>query len=258
MPGFIHLIQLDSQWEDREASHRRAADLIGKAVPQAGDLLVLPEMFSTGFSMDHSATMQSEKTEDETFLAAVAREHCVFVLGGVVTGEGEGKPFNQSVVFNPEGQLLSRYSKERLFTYTDEASHYRAGSSGASFEWAGMKVGMRVCYDLRFPELARDSVRDGAEMLTFIAAWPVKRVNHWITLLQARAIENQAYVVGVNRSGSDPLYTFGGRSIVVDPHGVIIADAGGDEGSVRAKVDAAVVRAWRTEFPAVREFLEPN
>lgn len=255
MPGFVHLIQLDSQWEDRHASHQRSANLIEKAMPQTGDLVVLPEMFSTGFSMNHAATVQSGRVEDEAFLATMAREHCVFTLGGVVTRSGDGKPHNQAVAFDPQGQLLARYSKERLFGYTREADHYRPGRGGAMFEWAGMKVGVRICYDLRFPELARDSVKAGAEMLVYIAAWPVKRIHHWVTLLQARAIENQAFVVGVNRSGRDPDHTYGGRSVVVDPHGVVIADAGGEEGGVRARLDGGLVRAWRAEFPAVREFL---
>jgi predicted amidohydrolase len=255
MPGFVHLIQIEPHWQDRVSSHVRAHALIKKALPQAGDLVVLPEMFSTSFCMDASATVQGVEAEDEAFLSRLAHQYQVFILGGVVTASEAGMPFNQAVAFNPAGDLLARYSKERLFGYTGEADHYSPGGGTVGFEWAGMKVGMRICYDLRFPELARDSLRSGAETLVYIAAWPVKRIQHWITLLQARAIENQAFVVGVNRCGSDPNFTYGGRSIVVDPYGVVIADAGGFEGSVRARLDAKAVRGWREEFPSVREFL---
>jgi hypothetical protein len=99
----------------------------------------------------------------------------------------------------------------------------------------------------------REAVKAGAELLVFIAAWPIKRVQHWITLLQARAIENLAFVVGVNQCGTDPSFTYPGRSLVVDPHGVIIADAGDHEHVLRAEIDPAILHAWRTQFPALRD-----
>jgi predicted amidohydrolase len=121
------------------------------------------------------------------------------------------------------------------------------------FEWAGLKISPLICYDLRFPELARAAVKLGAEVLVYIAAWPVKRYHHWITLLQARAIENQACVIGVNRTGQDPQFSYNGRSLVVDPHGIIIADAGEREQALRAELDTQVIRDWRAQFPALRD-----
>jgi len=110
-----------------------------------------------------------------------------------------------------------------------------------------------VCYDLRFPELARDAIRQGAEVLVYIASWPIKRAQHWVTLLQARAIENLAWVVGVNRCGSDPEFTYPGRTLVVDPHGNIIADAADREGVLVADLLPQVVTDWRAQFPALRD-----
>ena len=110
-----------------------------------------------------------------------------------------------------------------------------------------------VCYDLRFPEVAREAVALGAEMLVCIASWPIARVDHWVTLLRARAIENQAWVVGVNRCGKDPQFTYPGRSMVVDPQGVVVADAADREGVLSVDCDAEVVRGWREVFPALRD-----
>lgn len=257
MPAFAHLIQLDSQWEDRVASHERAKRLIADAAPSSGDLIVLPEMFSTGFSKNTEVTAQTEAAEDETFLADIALTSRCTVVGGVVSrSDNGGKPFNQSVVFGPDGTLIARYRKQRLFSYTDESSHYQAGTGGSPvFEWNGLQIAPLICYDLRFPELARAAVRAGAEALIYIAAWPVKRQEHWITLLKARAIENQAFVIGVNRCGKEPDSTYGGRSMAVDPHGVVIADAGASETSVGVRIYPNTVAEWRNEFPAVTEFL---
>lgn len=257
MPAFAHLIQLDSQWEDRTASHERAKKLIADAAPGHGDLIVLPEMFSTGFSKNIAITTQTEAAEDETFLADTARAFQCTVVGGVVcASDNSDAPFNQSVVFGPDGNLLARYRKQRLFSYTGESDHYQPGTEGPSlFEWNDLQVAPLICYDLRFPELARAAVRAGAEALIYIAAWPVKRQEHWITLLKARAIENQAFVIGVNRCGKEPESSYGGRSMAVDPHGVVIADAGAAETSVGVRIYADVVAEWRNEFPAVTEFL---
>jgi predicted amidohydrolase len=130
---------------------------------------------------------------------------------------------------------------------------HQAGTNVNVFEWQGLKIAPLICYDLRFPELAREAVRAGAEVLVYIAAWPVRRFLHWITLLQARAIENQAYVIGVNRYGSDPQFSYNGRSLIVDPHGVIIADAGEQERVLSAQIDSQIVRDWRSQFPALKD-----
>jgi predicted amidohydrolase len=116
-----------------------------------------------------------------------------------------------------------------------------------------VKVAPFVCYDLRFPEVFRSAVRKGAQVMAVIANWPAKRVEHWVTLLKARAIENQAYVIGVNRVGTDPKLTYPGRSLIVDPHGNVLADGGDKEAVIRAEIDAGVVDAWRRDFPALRD-----
>ena len=247
----IHLCQLDCAWENRSASQQRAAGLIAKAQPREGALIVLPETFSTGFSMNTAVTCQSDAAEDETFLARIAERHGCAVMGGVVARNANGKPCNQSVTVGPDGSVLARYTKLQPFTLGGETAAHEAGSEVVVFEWGGMKIAPFICYDLRFPEHFRRAVGLGAELFVVIASWPVKRHHHWLTLLQARAIENLAFAVGVNRCGTDPQFHYNGRSIVASPHGHIVADAGESERVLSVNVDADEVRRWRSQFPAL-------
>lgn len=130
---------------------------------------------------------------------------------------------------------------------------HECGAQLATFDWAGFTVAPFICYDLRFPEVFREATQRGADLFLVPALWPARRQQHWLTLLQARAIENQAYVVGVNRIGREPDHLYAGRSVIVDPHGVIIADAGECEHVLNARIDPAVVADWRRDFPALRD-----
>ena len=249
----IHALQLDSIWEDKAANFSKVRALLEAAPPEKGSLIVLPEMFATGFSCDISKTLEPTGGETEDFIRALAAEYGCAVLGGVVTPGKEGRGRNQALVIDPNGRELARYTKVQPFSLGGEAEVHEQGAVPSLFEWGGLKFAPLICYDLRFPELARSAVKLGAEVLVYIAAWPVKRFQHWITLLQARAIENQAYVIGVNRTGTDPHFSYNGRSLVVDPHGVIIADAGEREHELRAEIEPSVVREWRAQFPALRD-----
>ncbi len=249
----VHLVQLDSVWEDRPANHAKARQLIAEAQPEPGSLIILPETFATGFSLNLAITAEPEGGPTEQFLRELAAQHQSCVIGGVVTQTHDGRGMNQSLALAPDGTVLARYTKNYPFSLIGEDQAHAAGTSVSVFEWQGLRIAPLICYDLRFPELARAAVRAGAEVLVCIAAWPVKRIQHWITLLQARAIENLAYVIGVNRCGSDPQFTYTGRSLVVDPHGVILADAGEQERVVSAHIDPAIIRDWRAQFPALKD-----
>jgi predicted amidohydrolase len=130
-----------------------------------------------------------------------------------------------------------------------ESANYQAGREVAVFPWQGFTVAPFICYDLRFPEHFRAATRRGAQLITVIANWPVKRIGHWVTLLQARAIENQAYVAGVNRCGADPTLTYNGRSLIVSPKGDILADAGHGESVISAEVNLQELLDYRRELP---------
>jgi predicted amidohydrolase len=249
----IYAIQLDIVWEDKAANFRKVEALVEATAPAAGSLVVLPEMFACGFSMNLAATRQDDERADEAFLAGLARKHRVFVAGGVVSPAGGKMGRNEAVVFSPEGKRIARYAKIHPFSLGGEAKGHEAGSEIVMFDWGGFVAAPFVCYDLRFPEIFRAAARKGANLFMVMALWPVKRQQHWLTLLQARAIENQAYVVGVNRVGREPELLYAGRSIVVDPHGVIIADAGEREHVISAALEPDVVHSWRRDFPALRD-----
>lgn len=249
----LYAVQLDIIWEDKAANFNKIRALLAATPPSPGSLVVLPEMFATGFSMNLALTRQGTGREDETFLLELAREHRAHVIGGVVSGGAGTMGRNEAVAFSPEGKLLARYAKVHPFSLGGESQAHESGAEIVTFGWSDFAVAPFVCYDLRFPELFRAAAHRGASLFVVIALWPVKRQQHWLTLLQARAIENQAYVVGVNRVGSEPNYSYAGRSIVVDPHGVIIADAGEREHVLAASVEAEVVNSWRRDFPALQD-----
>jgi predicted amidohydrolase len=249
----LFAVQPDIVWEDKAANFSRIRALLATHPPEPDALVVLPEMFASGFSMNLAVTRQSAEREDESFLRDIAREHRATVLGGVVSPTEQGRGWNEAVAFAPDGTLLARYAKIHPFSLGGEAVGHEAGTGIVTFPWAGFVVAPFVCYDLRFPEIFRAAARRGANLLVVIALWPVKRQQHWLTLLQARAIENQAWVVGVNRVGSDPQFSYAGRSVVVDPHGVIVADAGEQERVLAASLDPEMANAWRRDFPALRD-----
>ena len=253
----VHCCQLDCAWENKPKNFARARSLLIGAGTKPGDLFVLPEMFSTGFSMNLAATSEGRNPGAEEFQRAAAREFGIYILGGVVADGPEAKGLNQAVLATPQGELTARYSKIHPFSMGGELDHYARGTALSSFFWNGLKVAPFICYDLRFPEVFRSAVREGAEMFVVIASWPSKRAQHWVTLLQARAIENLAYVIGVNRAGTDPTFSYPGRSMIIDPHGNILADAGAAEGTISAEIDPAVAQDWRRDFPPLRDMHWP-
>ena len=249
----IVALQWDLAWEDRSANFAAVTRLLSTQSDLAGSLIILPEMFSTGFSMNVAMVREPSPSSVEQFLSETARRHQVAILAGVVTSRGGTRPCNEAVFLNPEGQIISRYAKQRPFSPSGEAALFQRGVAPVTIEWAGFRVSPFVCYDLRFPELFRAAVDLSAEVLVVIACWPSARVEHWVTLLRARAIENQAYVVGVNRCGHDPQFPYPGRSIVVNPQGEIMADAGSGECVMRASLDRETLVQWRCDFPALRD-----
>lgn len=244
-----YCVQPDIVWENKPANHARVKSLLDATEPERGSLVVLPEMFSTGFSMNVPVIAEGETRASEKFLAATAREFGVCLMGGVVGSGTQGRGRNECVVHSPEGAEIARYTKLQPFTLGGETQHYEAGFETVLFDWAGFKVSPFICYDLRFPEHFRTATKRGAQLITVIASWPVARIQHWITLLQARAIENQAYVIGVNRCGSDPTLTYNGRSLIVSPKGDIIADAGNGESVISADLKLDELLAYRRDLP---------
>ncbi len=249
----LYAVQHDIIWEDKAANFAKVEVMLAKAAPQPGSLIVLAEMFATGFSKDLSKTRESESRETEAFLKQLALKYQCCVIGGLVGRGSQGLGRNESLAIGPDGHELARYIKIQPFSGGDEHLVHEAGRQVTAFAFGGFNIAPLICYDLRFPELAREAVKQGADLLVYIASWPIKRAQHWVTLLQARAIENLAWVIGVNRCGTDPSFTYPGRSLVVDPHGNIIADAADREAVLEVTLDPAIAAKWRAEFPALRD-----
>ncbi len=246
------LCQLDIAWEDKEANHRRVTELLDSAALEPGSLLLLPEMFASGFSMNVAAISEGEEQPSARFMRALAIERGIHVLGGIVTEGPDGLGRNEAVGFDPHGVEVVRYAKIHPFQGA-ESRNYAGGKEVRTFECGGFTAAPFVCYDLRFPELFRIAVCQGAELFLIIANWPEKRIHHWVTLLQARAVENQAYVAGVNRCGKDPYLKYPGRSMVVDPQGRILAEADAEEQILTADLTPESVATWRRAFPVLQD-----
>jgi omega-amidase len=249
----IFCCQFDIVWEDKPANFAKVEQLLAKVSPPAGSLVALPEMAFTGFSMNVDRIAEDEPSRTEAFLEGVAKQYGIFLLAGAVTRTPDGLGRNEAILMTPLGSVAARYRKLHLFSPAMEHSFFEAGSHVAIFDWHGGVVAPFICYDLRFPEAVRAAVDLGAELYVVIANWPRVRERHWLALLQARAIENQAFVVGVNRCGHDPHVDYSGRSVIVAPGGEVIADAGETEGWISAELDWETLREYRKRFPVLSE-----
>jgi predicted amidohydrolase len=247
----VACVQFDISWENKEVNYAKVLALLKTANIARGSLVLLPEMFACGFSLSVAAVVEEQGGATEQFLARTAREFGIYLLGGVVVRGANGKGRNECVTFSPEGKLLARYCKMQPFTLGGETACYEAGPAPVVFNCGELLVAPFICYDLRFPEVARAAASMRPHLMTFIANWPNTRLHHWPRLLQARAIENQCYVAGVNRIGDDPRYKHSGRTMIVDPHGEILANAGSAECVIQAKVDPQWLAEYRRAFPAL-------
>jgi len=242
-------VQLDIVWEDRQANHDKGRDLLAANPPAHGALVALPEMFARGFSMNVSKIAEDESRPTEEFLCDTAKRFGIFLVGGLATQSADGLGQNEALVADPYGRVVARYQKIHPYSPGKEKAHFHGGEAIEVFQSGGLRVAPFVCYDLRFPEAFRAAMQRGAQVLIVIANWPSYRVEHWRTLLRARAIENQAYVLGVNRCGNDPYLPYPGGSMIVDFRGHVLADAGDEEGVIQADADLAPLLAYRKELP---------
>jgi len=239
-------LQLDIAWEDPPANFERAGAMAVRAVAGGAALIVLPEMFATGFSMAADRTAAHAPAIRE-FLAALARRHGAWVLGGYAE-PGAPRPFNAAALFDPHGGEALGYRKIHPFSLAGEDRHFAGGDRlPDTADVEGVRVTPLICYDLRFPEPFRAAAA-GTDLFVVIASWPEARRSHWSTLLRARAIENQAYVLGVNRVGEGDGLSYSGGSALVDPLGETIACAARQPAAVLGSVDPAAVAAARARF----------
>lgn len=246
-------LQINIEWENKAVNHRRVSEMLKLAKPQPGSLIVLPEMFATGFSMNAEAIDDTGTGETQSFLSEMAGRHGIWLQAGLVRRRADGRPTNQSVVYDPTGAEVASYEKIFPFAPGGELKHYAAGEKIVLYMWGEFTVASFICYDLRFPEIFRMAAARGANLFTVIASWPQPRTSHWMKLLQARAIENQAFVIGVNRCGTDPRLTYNGRSLIVDQHGEVMTDAGTEEALFTVTLNKAELDQYRESLPFLKD-----
>jgi len=248
----IALVQMDLAWEDVEENHLRARRRLETARAEGARLALLPEMFSTGFSMKAKRIAQPPGGPSETFLRVAARELSLWILASVPEA-GEPRPRNMALLAAPDG-TVTRYAKIHPFTFGGEDRVYTGGDRVVTAEVEGVHVTPFVCYDLRFPEPFRLAAAD-TDLFAVVANWPEARRDAWRTLLRARAIENLCYVAGVNRTGEGGGLRYSGDSALISPWGEVLVE---DEGSEKEQVligdvDPATVREVRESFPALSD-----
>jgi len=267
-----HLVQLNIAWEDRPTNFRRVLALLESAAMMAGDFVVLPELFDTGFSMNTKRTADHDGAT-LAFLREVATTMGVTIQGGrTVKKPGnvtrDAKASNEMTAVGSDGQILCRYAKIHPFSLGREQDFFVGGDTVMVYDHAPrtgaekdantgtprpLRICPAVCYDLRFPELFRRGLSMGAEAFAIGACWLDTRQAHWRALAVARAIENQAFVLAVNRTGPDLNANYIGGTIAVGPRGDVLGELGEDEGVLSVAIDRDEVRRWREKFPAWKD-----
>ncbi|WP_019121307.1 carbon-nitrogen family hydrolase [Brevibacillus massiliensis] len=248
----IALIQMDLQIGEPDYNYEHAGRLMEKAMPGQPELIILPEMWNTGYALEKAeqiADADGQRTRE--MFSSFAKENRVMVLAGSVLyrDTASGDITNTMLLFDDAGKEVLRYDKMHLFRLMDEDQYLKAGSSFALFDCKGTTFGAMICYDLRFPQLSRRLVKEGAKILINVAQWPTARVDHWRTLLTARAIENQAYMIAVNRCGESRGTAFPGSSMVIDPWGEILLSADDREQICHIEIDLGKVDEIRKKIP---------
>lgn len=243
----VALGEYDTGWQEPEASLARASTCVARAASTGARLVALPEMCTTGFTMDPEHHAEPVGGPSFERFGSLAAKHDVWIAAGVAVRH-ESTHRNVAAVFDPNGSLAATYAKQRLFAYGDEHDHYEAGDSSVLVDVDGVRVSPFICYDIRFPELFREVARE-TDLYLVIANWPASRRAHWDALLPARAIENLAYVAGVNRTGSGGGLLYDGGSAAYDPWGRPATMRPAVASPLVVDVSAAEVAATRAKYP---------
>ena len=251
----LSLIQMDCEGGAPAANFIRAEALIAEAARRGSDLVLLPELWSTAYDLAHAADYASPLVrhagEPGWFgrLAYLARHHRIWLTGSILEAGEDGRFYNCMDLYAPDGTLAAVYRKIHLFRLMQEEVYLGAGSSPALVDLPWGRAGLAVCYDLRFPELFRHYALQGARLILLPAQWPNPRREHWRTLLRARAIENQCFVVACNRVGESYGSSFFGASAVIDPWGETLIE--GDDGAalLTTTIDLSLVETVRNRIP---------
>ena len=248
----LHLIQWRIVPGDVKENLDRAEELIGSASPGKGDIVLLPEMFPSGFFYTDLGKMAEEYEAVVRWMGVIGARYEVGVAGSVPFKKPEGVA-NTMVLVDKSGEIVASYDKVHLFHVADEDQHFTPGQKTVVANWEGLDVGLAVCFDLRFPEMTRKLCDDGARIVLVSAQWPRARVDHFRDLTRVRAMENQMFVASCNSCGDDNKgLVLGGGSTVVGPSGEVKGVLGGDEGVLTVTIALDEVEKTRESFPVLK------
>lgn len=244
----VSVFQLDLVWENPVANRTKIDEWLRKSNEKT-DVIFFPEMFTTGFSMNVSGLAETMDGETVSWMKERSAEFQTALCGSLIIRE-DGKFFNRLLFVEPSGEVHS-YDKRHLFTMSKEESHFRKGTERLIVNYKGWRICPLICYDLRFPVWSRN--RNEYDLLVYSANWPQARTEVWNTLLKARAIENQSYVVGANRVGADGnLISYSGNSQLINPKGGLLSEIGDHhKGIVSAGLSFSEMVRFRTDFPVL-------
>ena len=246
----IALLQYSPLWEDKEANKKKILSIVKDI--KGIELLIFPEMSLTGFTMKSKEMAEGIQGDSFRFFSSIAKDKSTNILAGIIERRNN-RIYNTLIHIKPDGNLVKLYRKVHPFSYSGEDEHYNAGVRPAMTKIKKWKIGLTICYDLRFPELFRKYGKKRVHLIVNIANWPDTRIEHWRTLLKARAIENQCYVVGVNRVGDDPKLHYLGFSSVFDPMGKEIISVENEDQIILAELNKDYVREVREKFPFLED-----
>ena len=250
----VALAQMDISLGKPEQNADTAQTLATEAAAQGADLLLLPELWPTGYDLEQSALYSAPLDAGHfALMAGMARTHGLYVAGTALETNPTGKPFNTAVLYGPDGYQIGAYRKVHLWAPLGEVEHMTAGDRLPVLDLPWGRVALAICYDLRFPELWRRYADGGAQLVVIPAEWPVRRVEHWRLLLRARAVENQFFVAGCNRAGADADGEFGGHSAAVDPWAQVLVEGGAGPGLLIASLELDEVARSRRLFPFLQD-----
>ncbi len=245
----IACIQMDIAFGEPAVNFENVEAYLNEAAANGAETIVLPEMWNTGYALTDLEKLADGSGRTMTLLQGFAKTHGVNIVGGSVSTKKQDGFYNTMYVVDKTGKLVSEYDKAHRFGLMDEHIHLEEGAGLGTFELEGTTCGGVICYDIRFPEWIRAQALNGAKVIFVPAEWPEARIDHWKVLLQARAIENQCFIVAVNRVGSDPKNEFGGHSMIIAPWGEIRLDMAKQEGIGYADIDLTEVESVRERIP---------
>ncbi len=249
----IASIQLNIKWEDKTANLNQAHQFIKRAKQEGCDLVVFPEFFTTGFSMDAKKISEPPGGQTAQFLSTQAKQNSINIIGGYAESTPHEKAKNVAIAVNREGHEAAKYVKNHPFSFANEHQHYQPGNKQVTFKIDNTSASIFICYDLRFPEVFRKIAKQ-VDIIFVIANWPQTRQKHWEALLKARAIENQCYVAGINRTGTDGNnIEYCGASSIINPLGNTLSYGKATQQYITTTINTEETQNTRYKFPFLND-----